>query len=233
MSPTKLHQNNLSDFPTTHPTNQLGKTHKALTVWQALSAFTQTLERKNNYVPVVRNYLLFTVAQDLLLNDFSRDRYFEQYSKDRKLGYNISSPVRKFLRFAHQQGIHRVVADEERTRVPPAANDLILGYLSSAKNLRGEKTKQHYTLALNSFFEWLKEEQRSFDLLSVSAYLDYLVEKCRSPSTVNFYLSVIKGLARWVVTHCEQREEFSADQLLSLHKIQYIRGMVYRSTPGK
>lgn len=97
----------------------------ALTISDALSAFAQTLPKKNNYVPVVRNYLLFTVAQGLLLNDFSRDCYFVLYAQDRKLGYNISSPIKRFLRFAAETGIHRVVADPPERKVPPAANELI------------------------------------------------------------------------------------------------------------
>ena len=202
-----------------------------LTVSEALSAFAQTLKRKNNYVPVVRNYLLFTVEHELLLNDFSRDRYFFVYSEHRKLDYNISSPVRRFLRFAAEHGIYRVVADPERSRVPPAANELILGYLSSAKNLRGKKTKQTYTQALNTFFTWLEEQQRPFFFPSVSAYVDYLIGENRSPFTINLYLSVIKQLAKWVV---QQRKhgsvELTGEQLESLRDIQYIRGLVYERT---
>ena len=214
--------------PQTH--TSLGK-YQQLTISQALSAFAQTLERKNNYLPVARNYLRFTVEHDLLLNDFSRDRYFFNYSQDRKLGYNISSPVRKFLRFATQAGIQQVVADPPQNKVPPAANELILGYLSSAKNLRGQKTKLKYTNALNVFFRWLEQEQRPFFFPSVSAYVDFLIGENRSPFTINFYLSVIKQLAKWVVKQRKHGSvELSGEQLESLRDIQYIRGLVYERT---
>lgn len=203
----------------------------ALTVSDALAAFVQTLTKKNNYVPVVRNYLLFTVVNNLLLNDFSRDRYFAQYAQDRKLGYNISSPIKKFLRFAVEAGIHRVVADPPERKVPPAANELILGYLSSAKNLRGKKTRLTYTNALNAFFNWLQQEGKPFFFPSVSAYVDYLIGEDRSPFTINLYLSVIKQLAKWVV---QQRNRLSvtldSEQIESLRDIQYIRGLIIERT---
>ena len=203
----------------------------ALTVSDALAAFAQTLAKKNNYVPVVRNYLLFTAVNNLLLNDFSRDRYFAQYATDRKLGYNISSPIKGFLRFAVETGIHRVVADPPERKVPPAANELILGYLSSAKNLRGKKTRLTYTNALNAFFGWLQQEGRPFFFPSVSAYVDYLVGEDRSPFTINLYLSVIKQLAQWVV---QQRNRLSvtldSEQIESLRDIQYIRGLIIERT---
>ncbi|MGB3777170.1 MAG: hypothetical protein WA960_02340 [Tunicatimonas sp.] len=105
------------------------RTDQPLTVSQALSAFAQTLTKKNNYVSVVRNYLLFTVEHDLPLGDTSSDEYFAWYSKERKLGYNITSPVRKFLNFALDSGIRVVVTNSPVDKTPAAVNESIRDYL--------------------------------------------------------------------------------------------------------
>ena len=128
----------------------------SLTVSQALSAFAQTLTKKNNYVSVVRNYLLFTVEHDLPLGDTSRDNYFAWYSNERKLGYNITSPVRKFLDFALDSGIRVVVADSPLDKTPAAVNESIRDYLLSDDNPLGKKTIDTYAQALNAFFSWIE-----------------------------------------------------------------------------
>ncbi|MEM6844224.1 MAG: tyrosine-type recombinase/integrase [Bacteroidota bacterium] len=201
------------------------------TISQAVNAFIETLPKKNNYERVVRKFLIFTVGHQLLLNDFSRDQYFSQYAQQHTLGYNITSPIRKFLRFAQQHNIYQVAADPEEQRLPPAANKLILGYISEAKNLRGRGSKKTYINSLNTFFAWLDQQQKPFFFSSVSAYIDHLIDQNKSPFTINLYLSVIKQLAKWVVQARNRLPiDVSADQLESLRDIQYIRGLVYERT---
>ena len=195
-----------------------------LTVSQALSAFAQTLTKKNNYVSVVRNYLFFTVEHDLPLGDASRDEYFAWYSKERKLGYNITSPVRKFLDFALGSGIRVVVANSPVDKTPAAVNESIRDYLLSEDNLIGNKTIDTYAQALNAFFSWMELHQR---VLSSQAVLDYrkeLLSSGRSTATANVFLSAVKQLTRWIVLQQPRRAEFSEQQIASLHQIHYIRG---------
>ena len=196
-----------------------------LTVSQALSAFAQTLTKKNNYVSVVRNYLFFTVEHDLPLGDASRDEYFAWYSKERKLGYNITSPVRKFLDFALGSGIRVVVANSPVDKTPVAVNESIRDYLLSDDNPLGKKTVETYAQALNAFFSWLKLNQQSLSARSVNLYLDDLSSLGRAPATMNLHLSAIKQLARWIVLHQSRGGKFFSEEIVSLHEIQYIKSL--------
>ena len=204
---------------------------RSLTVSEALNAFAQHKGKKSYYLQKVKQFLLFTIDNDLSIHELSRDQYLAYYAETRRLATSVSSPIRQFVHFASEAGIYRVVTDPVTDRVPPAANELILGYLSSAKNLRGKKTKITYTNVLNAFFVWLEEQQKPFFFPSVSSYVDYLIGEDRSPFTINLYLSVIKQLAKWVVQSRHRLPvTLDGDQLESLRDIQYIRGLVYERT---
>ena len=152
---------------------------------------------------------------------------------------SLISPVRKFVRFAAEHQIVRVVADPERDPVPPAANALILAYLSEA-NLR-EESKVTYTKSLNAFFAFMESERVSggsvnFSHMTVRKYSDSMSAQQISQFTIQVRLSAIKGLARWVVDHhdppCTRRlpgiestTELSRDQLDALPSIGLIRSL--------
>ena len=171
---------------------------QTLTVSQALQYFALTLKKPNNYLRIVRRYLEYCIEHRSTIDPVSSSLYTAGHRP------NMISPVRKFVRFAAEHQIVRVVADPEQSTVPPAANELILGYLSEA-NLR-EESKITYTKSLNAFFAYLETEQSSgglanFSHTTVRKYLEGMKKQQISPFTVQVRLSAIKGLSRWVVDH--------------------------------
>ena len=194
-----------SHRPTTGAVSTGGQT---LTVSQALQYFALSLKRPNNYLRIVRRYLEYCIEHRSTIDPVSSSLYT---AGQRPSGMppsgmppSMISPVRKFVRFAAEHQIVRVVADPEQSTVPPAANELILGYLSEA-NLRGE-SKITYTKSLNAFFAYLDTEQSSgglanFSHTTVRKYLEGMKKQQISPFTVQVRLSAIKGLSRWVVDH--------------------------------
>lgn len=213
-----MHQLSFQSTAHLHRTN-------TLTISQALFEFEKTLKRKHNYLRIVKQYLHYCIAHHLPINDFS----VASFTTGKKS--NIASPVRKFLRFAQERHLERVVADPPKSKIPPAANELVLGYLSSAKNLRGKKSKVTYTNILNAFFKYLQDHQLGFFFPSVTAYIDDLLEQHKSAFTINAYLSVIKQLTKWVVINRHSIPyDFSQDQIESLRDIAYIRGLAVERT---
>ena len=108
------------------------------------------------------------------------------------------------MRFAAEHQIVRVIAEPERDLVSPAANALILAYLSEA-NLR-EESKITYTKSLNAFFALMESERAggspvNFSHMTMRKYLDSMSAQQISPFTIQVRLSAIKGLACWVVDH--------------------------------
>lgn len=171
-------------------------------------------------------------------------RQFVQYCLDNRLPLDVGSlrvygagkkgnqlsPVRKFLLFYQMQGNPVVVADPPSAkRIPPAANELILGYLAEATHLRGDKSKENYTQALNAFFLYLTDErsadrQASFSAQTVGQYVNDLRGRGLSAFTINFYLSTIKQLTEWVIKH-RTRLGLTPDQVDGLRDVQAIRGL--------
>ncbi|RYF53950.1 MAG: integrase [Cytophagaceae bacterium] len=107
--------------------------------------------------------------------------------------------------------------------------ELILGYLSDATHLRGDKTKENYIQALNAFFAYVMEENEagrpaSFSAPTIGQYVNDLRIRGLSAFTVNFYLSPIKQLTEWVIKHRAQLE-LTDQQADGLRDVQLIRGL--------
>ena len=212
-----------SHRPTTGAVSTGGQT---LTVSQALQYFALSLKRPNNYLRIVRRYLEYCIVHRATIDSVSSSLYTAGHPPS-GMPPSMISPVRKFVRFAAEHQIVRVVADPEQSTVPPAANELILGYLSEA-NLR-EESKVTYTKSLNAFFAYLETEQSSgglanFSHTTVRKYLEGMKKQQISPFTVQVRLSAIKGLSRWVVDHHDRLSiSLDRDQLNGLRGIDRIR----------
>ncbi|MGB3848440.1 MAG: tyrosine-type recombinase/integrase [Tunicatimonas sp.] len=220
------------------PSEERGDSTKAvdligqtLTVGQALQYFALSLKKPNNYLRIVRRYLEYCIEHRATIDQVSSSLYASGQRP------SLVSPVRKFIRFAAEHQITHVVADPEQIKVPPAANELILGYLSEANLL--EESKITYTKSLNAFFLWMDRErakgsQVSFSHNTVRKYLDWMRKQQVSPFTIQVRLSAIKGLARWVVDHHDRlpgvagpkgdtSTSLDRDQLDALRGIDQIR----------
>ena len=212
-----------SHRPTTGAVSTGGQT---LTVSQALQYFALTLKKPNNYLRIVRRYLEYCIEHRSTIDPVSSSLYTAG-QRPSGMPSSMVSPVRKFVRFAAEHQIVRVVADPEQSTVPPAANELILGYLSEA-NLR-EESKVTYTKSLNAFFAYLETEQSSgglanFSHTTVRKYLEGMKKQQVSPFTVQVRLSAIKGLSRWVVDHHDRLSiSLDRDQIDGLRGIDRIR----------
>ena len=197
------------------------KTGPTLTVSLALQYFAITLKKPNNYLRIVRRYLEYCIEHRSTIDPVSAALYTAGQRP------SLISPVRKFVRFASEHQITRVVADPEESPVPPAANELILSYLSDA-NLR-EESKATYTKSLNAFFAFMDTERAggglvNFSHTTVRKYLERMKKEKISPFTVQVRLSAIKGLARWVVDHHDRLSvSLNREQLDALRGIDRIR----------
>ena len=185
---------NLSRYREHH----LAASGQTLTVSQALQYFALSLKKPNNYLRIVRHYLEYCIEHQATIDPVSSSLYTAGQRP------SMISPVRKFVRFAAEHKITHVVADPVQSKVPPAANELILGYLSEANLL--EESKSTYTKSLNAFFAWLDKERAdgalvTFSHTTVRKYLEGMKKQQVSPFTIQVRLSAIKGLARWVVDH--------------------------------
>ena len=204
--------------PTSTGVSPMGQT---LTVSQALRYFALSLKKPNNYLRIVRRYLEYCIEHHSTIDPVSCSLYTALQRP------SMISPVRKFVRFAAEHQITRVVADPERSAVPPAANELILGYLSEA-NLR-EGSKATYTKSLNAFFAFIEEERSggglvNFSHTTVRKYLERMKKEKVSPFTVQVRLSAIKGLSRWVTDHHDRLPvALEREQLDALRGIDRIR----------
>ena len=194
---------------------------QTLTVSQAQQYFALSLKKPNNYLRIVRRYLEYRIEHQATIDPVSSSLYTTGQRP------SLVSPVRKFVRFAAEHQIVRVVADPEESPVPPAANELILGYLSEA-NLR-EESKATYTKSLNAFFAFMDTERAggglvNFSHTTVRKYLERMKKEKVSPFTVQVRLSSIKGLARWVVDHHDRLSvSLDREQLDALRGIDRIR----------
>ena len=205
----------------------VSKAGQTLTISQALQYFVLTLKKPNNYLRIVRRYLEYCIEHRATIDPVSSSLYTTGQRS------SMISPVRKFVRFAAEHQIVRVVADPEQSSVPPAANELILGYLSEANLL--EESKVTYTKSLNAFFAWLDNERAggamiNFSHTTVRKYLEGMKKQQISPFTIQVRLSAIKGLARWVVDHHDRLPSLGAhhgDQPVSLDRDQLegLRGI--------
>ena len=195
-----------------------------LTVGQLINQFTVWLEKPGNYPRLARQFVLYCLANRLPIEAGSLRIYAGGRSG------NQISPVKKFLLFYQVQGYPHIVADPPANkRISPAANELILGYLAEATHLRGDKTKENYTQALNAFFTYITEELESgrpasFSAQTIGQYVNDLRGRGLSAFTVNFYLSPIKQLTEWVIKH-RIRLGLTDEQVDGLRDVKTVRGL--------
>lgn len=195
-----------------------------LTITQILTYFAAWLPKSGNYPRLVRPYLLFCLDNKYAIDRFSLSLFAAG------LPANRVSPLRKFLLFYQTQGMPRLVADPPPADTTiPAANELILGFLSDSTTLRGDESKDTYTKSLNAFFRYLVDEQlqgkqAAFNGTTVGRYVEWLKKEGLSAFTVNIRLSAIKQLARWVIKNRAQ-VGLSADQVDALRDVAAVRGL--------
>ncbi len=195
-----------------------------ITVSQLINQFKAWLEKPGNYPRLAKQFTVFCLANKLPLDLGSLNLYAAG-----KAGNQVS-PVKKFIRFYLLQGCPAIVSDPvRRQRIPPAANELILGYLAEATHLRGDKTKETYTQALNAFFTYLTDELEmgraaSFSAQTIGQYINDLRERGLSAFTINFYLSALKQLAGWVIKQ-RVRLALTDQQADELRDVAAIRGL--------
>ena len=208
--------------PNQEQTLQQGVT--ALTISQVLAYFAAGLAKPGNYPRLVRPYLEFCLTNQYPIDRFSLGLFAAGLSPNR------ISPLRKFLVFYHTQGTPQLVADPPpASKTIPAANELILGFLSDSTTLRGDESKDTYTKSLNAFFSYLAQEQlqgrpASFDGQTVDRYVVWMRQANLSAFTVNLRLSTIKQLAAWVIKNRGQ-VGLVADQVDALRDVAAVRGL--------
>ena len=190
----------------------------SLTVSSALSYFEKSLRNPNNYLRIVKGYLEYCIKEGYLVDEVSMGFYTAGKKS------NLASPVRKFLKFAKAHGIVKVVPDPKKKEIPPAANELVLGFLDDAKNLN-EESKATYAKALNSFFLFIEQQDLNFSGRSVALFVSQMKQQQLSPFTINIRLSAIKQLASWVIRQRHRLPvDFQSDQLEALRDVAYVQG---------
>ena len=196
----------------------------AITPTELLRRFSHTLSNKNNYLPVVRGYLDYTLQTSETISPASAQEYFKHYAEKRKLGYNITSPVNKLLAYCQQHQITNLVADLTDARLSRPANQLLDAYFASSDSPQKASTRATYRSVLAHLFHWLETHRQPLGPTSVRTYLRQRQQE-RSASTIASYFSIIKSLSRWMAIYPEHWPEgFSVDKaeltaLLSLRKI--------------
>lgn len=206
----------------------IGQATVRYTISQIIRYFAADLPKSSNYPRHARAYVV-----DCIKNRFDIDTIsFARYTAD--LPPNRVSPIRKFLFFYQQVGQPLIVPDPRKSKISPAANDLVLRFIREAKNLRGEHSKETYTKALNAFFAYVNAQQQlgqpaSLSGLTVTDFVLYLKAEDYSPFTINLYLSAVKQLAAWCI---RRRDELTLNehQLNELRDIDYVRGLAIERT---
>lgn len=216
----------------------IGKTMTRYTVSQLIRYFASDLPKSSNYPRHARAYVEFCLNESYSIDGQS----FTRYTAD--LPSNRVSPIRKFVLFYQSIGCPLIVADPKTTKIPPAANELILHFIREAKNLRGDRSKETYTKALNAFFRYVDEQQQlesttepvqgvahsaSMSGLTVNDFVQHLKDNQYSAFTVNLYLSAIKQLATWCIRRREALQ-LTEEQLNALRDITEVRGLAIERT---
>ncbi|GAB4053545.1 tyrosine-type recombinase/integrase [Spirosoma litoris] len=192
------------------------------TVSRLIAYFATTLSASSNYPRHARAYLDYCLQQGYGVDRFSLGIYTAGFRPNR------ISPLRKFLFFYQQLGYPLIVADPPRKEISPAANELILRFIREHKGLKGERSKQTYTQALNAFFHYIDAQlqqgrQASLTGITVNDYITQLNQQGKSPFTINVYLSTVKQLAAWCVL---KRKDLALtpDQVDALQEVQAVKG---------
>ncbi len=195
-----------------------------ITVSQLINQFSAWLDKPGNYPRLAKQFVLYCLTHQIPLEASSLTIY-----TCGKSGNQIS-PIKKFILFYQIKGSPTVVQDPpKRRRIPPAANELILGYLADATHLRGDKSKENYTQALNAFFTYIADEQdaghqTTYSARTIGQYVNDLRARGLSAFTINFYLSTIKQLTEWVIKH-RAKLGLSDEQADGLRDVATIRGL--------
>lgn len=211
-----------------HREDALGPAQFVYSVSQIIRYFAAGLPSTSNYPRHARAYLDHCITNGYGVDDWS----FECYTAGRKP--NRITPVRKFVQFYRTQGAPRIVADPPRPKLPPAMNELILLFLREATHLRGDRSKETYTKALNAFFRHVEARQRAGEPASLSGqtvgeWVGCLRDTDYSAFTINLYLSAVKQLARWSI-RARERLQLDTDQLNALRDVADVRGLVIPRT---
>nr|WP_293835471.1 tyrosine-type recombinase/integrase [uncultured Arsenicibacter sp.] len=206
----------------------VGKAVSGYTVSRIIQYFAAGLPKSSNYPRHAKAYVLYCLDNGFLIDGFSFGRYTAE------LPPNRISPIRKFLLFYQQLGSPAITADRKETKVPPAANDLILRFMTDAKRLRGDQSKVTYTKALNSFFQFMDAErevgkQAGLNGITVNQFVDWLKSADYSAFTVNLYLSAVKQLALWCIGK-RAALNLNDEQVHGLRDINDVRGLAIERT---
>ncbi len=198
------------------------------TISQVITYFSVDLPPSSNYPRHARAYVEFCLREGFGVDQFSKDRYTAGFPPNR------ITPIRRFLKFYLALGSPRLIPDPKKRTIPPAANELVLGFIREAKNLRGDHSKETYQKALNAFFGYVDTQQQagqpaSLGGLTVSDYVQHLKDNAYSAFTVNLYLSAIKQLAGWCIKKREQLQLNEA-QLNDIRDIASVRGLAIERT---
>ncbi|MEZ0487657.1 tyrosine-type recombinase/integrase [Fibrella aquatica] len=198
------------------------------TVSQLIRYFGAELPKSSNYPRHARAYVDFCLKKGFGIDGLSVARFTAT------LPPNRVSPIRKFLLFYQAIGCPTVVADPKTTKIPPAANQLILRFIREAKSLRGDRSKETYTKALNAFFIYTDEQHSlgqsaSLSGMVVSDFVQQLKDNQYSAFTINLYLSAIKQLATWCIRRRDDLQ-LTEDQLNALRDINDVRGLAIERT---
>jgi integrase/recombinase XerC len=218
----------LLDRNTGNRQQEIGRTTNRYTVSQLIRYFAADLPKSSNYPRHARAYVEFCLKHQFGLDGFSFIRYTAE------LPPNRVSPIRKFLLFYQMIGGPSIIADSKSARIPPAANELVLRFMREAKSLRGDRSKETYTKALNAFFMYLDQQlaqgqPASLSGLTVSDFVQQLKDQQYSAFTVNLYLSAVKQLAAWSI---RRRTDLflTEEQLNALRDIHDVRGLAIERT---
>jgi len=214
--------------PATDPNPDLTRAGAVYTVSQLVRYFAAGLPPASNYPRHAKAYLRYCLAHQFLPDDFSLSVYAAGFPPNRL------SPLRKFLAFYRALGQPALLPDPAARRLPPAANELVLRFIREAGHLRGERSKETYTKALNAFFLYADgspHDGRPTRLggLAVADYVQHLKDRGYSAFTVNLYLSALKQLAAWCI---RRRDDLglTTPQLDALRDIADIRGLPVERT---
>ena len=201
----------------------LGRSSARYTISQLIHYFAAELPKSSNYPRHAKAYIENCLQQGYGVDGFSLNLY------SAGLPPNRISPLRKLLFFYQQLGYPQIVPDPPKKTISPAANDLVLRFVREHKGLKGERSKQTYTQALNAFFHFIDVQMQagqsaSLNGITVNDYVDQLRGNKKSPFTINVYLSPVKQLAAWCVL---KRKDLSLtqDQVDALQDIQAVKGV--------
>lgn len=206
----------------------IGKIITRYTVSQLIRYFGADLPKSSNYPRHAKAFVEDCLKKRFLIDGISVARFTAD------LPPNRASPIRKFLLFYQTIGCPTVVANPKTTKIPPAANELVLKFIREAKSLRGDRSKETYTKALNAFFLYVDEQTAlgspaSLSGLTVSDFVQHLKDNQYSAFTINLYLSAIKQLAAWCIRRREDLK-LGEDQLNALRDIDDVRGLAIERT---